>query len=245
MSSNNAVTPAIVVPNRNRIARVFICPFLNGSNASLNHSVRVRVKSPVFTQVKCYWWGIVHSNDKATDGTMPSDEKMTIDERRKYLRRMQVCDAQANQDERSHLLDEMEAVTERHRKNLIRLLKGDLERRPPQKQRGRAYGGEVDDTLRVISESFDSVCAEWLTPNLGWMARHLARQGELTVSARGLEPLEQVSIATVRRILQRRQQDPPHLPRQAPERANQVSREIPMKRLAWPEAQPGSIESRL
>ena len=73
----------------------------------------------------------------------------------------------------------MEAVTELHRKSLIRLMKSSLARRPRRRQRGRTYGPEVDDALRVIAESMDYICAERLTPNLTWLAKHLAAHGEL------------------------------------------------------------------
>ena len=63
---------------------------------------------------------------------MSTDDKMTIDERRKYLR----------------------------------LMKWPLIRKQRRKQRGRTYGPQVDDALRVIAESLDYVCAERLTPNL-------------------------------------------------------------------------------
>lgn len=173
---------------------------------------------------------------------MPSTEQMTIDERRKYLRRMQVRYAAAKGSERSRLLDEMAAVTELHRKSLIRLLKGDLERHLRQKQRGRRYGSDMADALRVISESFDYICAERMTPNLGWMAQQLVAHGELVVSEALLAQLQQVSVSSVRRLLERLQQDQPHLPRKGPEQANQVRREIPMKRIAWQETQPGHFE---
>lgn len=173
---------------------------------------------------------------------MSTEDKMTIDERRKYLRRMKKRYVQANRKTRGQLLDEMEAVTELHRKTLIRLMKGSLVRQPRGKQRGRTYGPEVDDALRVISESLDHLCAERLTPNLVWMAQHLAVHGEMDVSPPLLEQLDQISISTVRRRLQRIGQDQPRLPRKGPERANQVTRDIPMKRIPWDEQEPGHFE---
>jgi len=86
---------------------------------------------------------------------MTTEEEMTIDERRKYLRLMKKRYVQADCKERSRLLDEMEAVTEMNRKSLIRLLNGSLERKPRSKQRGRTYGPEVDYALPVIAESSD------------------------------------------------------------------------------------------
>jgi hypothetical protein len=70
----------------------------------------------------------------------------------------------------------MQAITHLDRKSLIRLMKGSLERKPRRQQRGKSYGPEVDDALRVIAESLDHVCAERLTPNLVWMAGATWRQ---------------------------------------------------------------------
>jgi len=61
---------------------------------------------------------------------MSTEDEMTIDERRKYLRRMKKRYCQANRKEREHLLDEMEAVTELHRKSLIRLMNSPLGHQP-------------------------------------------------------------------------------------------------------------------
>jgi hypothetical protein len=173
---------------------------------------------------------------------MSIDDRMTIDERRKYLRKMQERYLQADRKERGQLLDEMEAVTELHRKSLVRLMKGNLARRPRRRQRGRTYGPEVDDALRVIAESTDYICAERLTPNLPWLAQHLAAHDELTLSPQLLEQLEQISVSTVERILSRIRQDEPRLPRRGPKRTNNLLRDVPMKRIPWQEQEPGHFE---
>jgi hypothetical protein len=87
---------------------------------------------------------------------------MTISERWKYLLLMQLGYQRAGRGERSHLLDDMEGFTHLHRKSLNRLMAGDLERRPRQRQRARSYTPEVDDAVRLIWESLDYVCAERL-----------------------------------------------------------------------------------
>jgi len=173
---------------------------------------------------------------------MSTSEKMTIDERLKYLRVMKKRYAKASRKEKGQLLDEMETVTGYNRKYLIQQLRGDLKRQPRQGGRGRKYGGEVDDALRVISESLDNICAERLTPNLVWVAEHLARHGEMEVSDSLLVLLEQVSISTVGRILMRIRQDERRLPRRAPRRENAVLRDIPMLRLDWDIQVPGYFE---
>jgi len=173
---------------------------------------------------------------------MSAEEKMSIDERRKYLRQMKKRYKRAGRKEKGRLLDEMEAVTELERKTLIRLLKGNLERKRRRKQRGRIYGAEVEDALRVIYPSFDYICAERLTPNLVWMAQHLARHGELQVSEVLLEKLDQISVSTVGRLLGRLRQDEPRLPRKGPRRAKRLTQAIPMLRLPWSIQVPGSFE---
>jgi len=180
---------------------------------------------------------------------MPTEDEMTIDERRpyripweKYLRKMKRRYAQAHRKGRGQLLGEMEVVAGLHRKSLIRLMNGSLERKPRRKQRGRTYGPEVDDALRVISESLDHICAERLQPNLVWMTTHLAHHGELEPSHHLLDQLSQISVSTLKRILKRIRQDKPRLPRRRPSRGNKVTREVPMKRIAWNEQQPGHFE---
>ena len=86
---------------------------------------------------------------------MPTEVKMTVDERRKYLLIMHPRYIAADRTERGRLLDEIEQVTALHRKSLLRLLAGDLTRQPRRHERARIYQAPVTDALRVIAESFD------------------------------------------------------------------------------------------
>jgi len=177
---------------------------------------------------------------------MPTQGEMNIDERRKYLGIMRRRYREAGRTEQSHLLDEIEQVTQLHRKSVLRLLGQSLERQARTVQRQRTYGAVVDDALRVIAESFDYIAAERLTPNLPWMAEQLARHGELDVIPSLIEQLDQISVSTVRRILQRTRQDEPRLlPRRGPENANQATRDVPMRRIPWDETRPGHWEADL
>jgi hypothetical protein len=176
---------------------------------------------------------------------MSVDDEMTIDERFKYLRKMKKRYVHAGRKERGHLLNEMEAVTGLHRKSLIRLINGRLKRKPRRRQRGRTYGPEVDDALRVIAESMDFICAERLTPNLARLAKCLADHGELTASPQLLAQLERISVSTVERTLARIRQDVRRLPRKGPRPANRATRDIPMRRISWDEQQPGHFEADL
>ena len=176
---------------------------------------------------------------------MPNETTMTIDERRKYLLIMRQRYVLAERPERGQLLDEMVQVTALHRKSLLRLLAGDLTRQPRARERARTYGAPVVAALRVIAESFDYLCAERLTPNLGWMARQLVQHGELTVSDAVLAQLEAISTSTVQRLLDQIRQDERRLPQKGPERANQVLRAVPMTRIAWDIQEPGHFETDL
>jgi len=97
---------------------------------------------------------------------MCREEKMTIDERRKYLRTMKKRYVRADRKTKAHLLDEMGAVTSMHRKSLTRLMNGSLERKARRRQRERTYRADVDYALKIVYESLDYICAERLTPNL-------------------------------------------------------------------------------
>jgi hypothetical protein len=174
---------------------------------------------------------------------MPDSEAMTIDERRKCIKRLQPSYLAADRAERGRLLSHLADLTGLHRKSLVRLLRAaDLARRPRTRQRGRVYGAAVDDALRVIWESLDYVCAERLTPALVPTARLLARHGELELTTELVEQLGRISLASVQRRLSRLSRDTPRLPRKGPERANRVARAIPMRRIPWDEAVPGHFE---
>lgn len=174
---------------------------------------------------------------------MPVEEAMTVDERRKYLGLMKGRYEAADWQERGRLLDEMNEVTDMHRKSLIRLLCGpDLLRKPRSEKRGRGYGPEVDDAIRVVSESLDYICAERLKPALPGMASHLCKLGEMHASPELIDQLTGVSIATVGRILRRVGQDSYRLPRKGPQKTNQVARDIPMGRMPWDITEPGHFE---
>lgn len=178
---------------------------------------------------------------------MPSDDRMSVDERRKYLKLVAPRYARAGRVERSGLLTEMAAVTELHRKSLLRLLHGPTLERAPKRPRfrRRRYGVVVADVIRVVWESLDYVCAERLTPELLSMARHLARWGEVSLTPEVEVALWSISRATVQRLLQRFGQDSPKLPRRKPQPPNHLLREVPMERLSWAIDCPGTFEADL
>ena len=178
---------------------------------------------------------------------MPDDERMSIDERRKYLRLVAPRYARAARMERSRLLTEIAAVTGLHRKSVLRLLNGPTLDRAPRRPRSRRnrYGAAVQDVVRVVWETCDYVCAERLTPGLLPLARHLAGFGEVMLSPEIEAALGCISRATVQRLLHRFWRDSPRLPRRKPQPANVLLREVPMERLSWAIDCPGTFETDL
>ena len=145
---------------------------------------------------------------------MPAEDEMTIDERRKYLKKQQERYRKARRKERGNLLSEMEQVTGMHRKSLTRLLHGaSLERHKQYTPRPRSYGPEVEWVIVRVWESRDYICAERLTPGLLRMTTAVEKQ------------LAQVSRATVGRILRAHRSRKARLPQKGAERANQATKE--------------------
>ncbi|HEY6410874.1 MAG TPA: hypothetical protein VIY29_25755 [Ktedonobacteraceae bacterium] len=167
---------------------------------------------------------------------------MTLNERRKYLKRMKPRYVKASRKERGHLLSEMEQVTGMHRKSVTRLLHASLERKKRQKPRERSYGVEVEEVIVLVWESLDYICAERLTPVLLTMAQHLARFDVVKLRGEIQEQLKSISPATVGRILRRPRRRRRRLPQKGAERANQVTTGVPMGRIPWDTKEPGHCE---
>ena len=66
---------------------------------------------------------------------MLAEDEMTINERRKYLRRMRERYWAAHRMGQGKVLTEMETVTGLHRKSLVRLVRGPTLERTPRKRR--------------------------------------------------------------------------------------------------------------
>lgn len=177
---------------------------------------------------------------------MPTQDEMTIDERRKYVKVMAPRYQTAKRTERSQLLSEMEQVSKLHRKHLIRLLGGQsLERKKRSTPRSRTYGVEVERVVLRVWESLDYICAERLTPSLLRMAKHLASFGALVLTGEVESQLATISPATVQRMLRKNRARKARLPRTGPQRANQVTKGVPMGRIPWDTPDPGHFETDL
>ncbi len=96
--------------------------------------------------------------------------------------------------------------------------------------------------ILLVWERLDSICAERLTPVLLSTARHLPRLGVLRLSSEVEEQWGHMSRATVARLLNKHRSRKRRLPQKGPQRANQLKREVPMKRIAWDTADAGHFE---
>src|SRR6266446_5692834 len=174
---------------------------------------------------------------------MLTEDEMTVNERRKYLKRMQVRYAAAKRAERGSLLTEMQQVTGLHRKSLTRLMHAaSLERKKRVSQRARTYGVATEQVIVRVWESRDYICAERLTPGLLTMAQHLARFEPLGLTRQVQEQLATISRATVARILRKYRARVRRLPQKGAERANSATQGVPMGRIPWDIAEPGHFE---
>ncbi len=174
---------------------------------------------------------------------MLTEDEMTVNERRKYLKRMQVRYAAAKRAERGSLLTEMQQVTGLHRKSLTRLMHAaSLERKKRVSQRARTYGVATEQVIVRVWESRDYICAERLTPGLLTMAQHLARFEPLGLTRQVQEQLATISRATVARILRKYRARVRRLPQKGAERANSATQGVPMGRISWEVSEPGHFE---
>ena len=96
--------------------------------------------------------------------------------------------------------------------------------------------------ILTVWESLDYICAERLTPSLLSTAKHLARFGVVQLTASMEQQLTMISRATVARLLSKHRSRKTRLPRKGPERANQATKGVPMKRIPWNTSEPGHFE---
>jgi len=174
---------------------------------------------------------------------VPADDEMTIDERRKYLKKLRPRYVAADRAEKGRLLTEMALVTGLHRKSFVRLLnQRSLERSRQGNRRSRHYGLAVEQVVAIVWESVDYLCAERLQPALLPTAQHLARFGELQLTPELEAQLAQISVATLQRLLGRLRRPPSRLPQKGPEQANRLRQAVPMRRIPWETTEPGHGE---
>jgi len=179
------------------------------------------------------------------EGTMATREQMNTDQRFKYLRVMKERYEQANRKDKSYLLDEMQSVTGLHRKYLITRMNGlGPYRQKRCRERSRLYGAEVERAIALIGNTLDWICAKRLKPALPKIARQLAKFDEMDLTPGLLQLLEQISISTVQRILQRVRPAGERLPQRRQSRRSDSTAQalVPISVIPWQQPEPGHFE---
>ena len=176
---------------------------------------------------------------------MAIEERMNVDERFKYLRMIRTLYHEADRTSRSHLLDEMEAMTGLGRKHLIVHMNSPGPYRQRRwRERSRRYKADVEEAVALIADTLDWICAERLKPALPNMAVHLARFDEMQTTPVLLAQLGQISISTLRRMLRRIDPRPDRLPQarrgRRPDSVAQAM--VPVRVIPWQEPELGHFE---
>jgi hypothetical protein len=176
--------------------------------------------------------------------TMSEQDKMTIDERRKYLHKMWGRYRDASKKEKRQMLNDMEHITGLHRKSIIRILNGRLSRKKRTRERGPIYDTKVKNAIVEISKALDHPCAERLKPNLIFMANHMKYHGQLRVDEDTLIKLTTVSISTLKRMLANINKSKEKIARKRfPKRKRNTFKEsFPMRKIPYDTPEPGHFE---
>lgn len=174
---------------------------------------------------------------------MTAEEKLKIEARYEYLKRIQKRYLAASRQEKSKMLNEMATYTGMHRRSISRRLHSQIERQRRRQERGVRYGSEFDRAIALIWEATDYVCAERLTPNLVMLAELLEIHRVLNLTPTLRREFSQVSIATVRRHLPPMPQA--HRRRKPRSPLNQYQRQIPTRVIPRDTAEPGHFEMDL
>jgi len=176
---------------------------------------------------------------------MATREQMDTNERFKYLRMEKERYEQANRKGKSYLLDEMQAITGLHRKYLItRMNRPGPYRKKRWRERSRLYGAEVEQAIALIGNTLDWICPERIKPTLPKIARQLAKFGEMDLTPVLLQLLGQISISTVRRIVQRVRPVGERLPQRHQSRRTDSTAQalVPISVIPWQQPEPGHFE---
>jgi len=156
----------------------------------------------------------------------------------------------ATKTERGRILDELEQLTGRHRKSLVRLLNRPQGVREPdaerseRRRRGRPPVYEaLLPQLRKLWAASRFACGKRLAPFVPTLLDSLVRFGEIEVSARQQELLLSLSASTIDRLLASEREAMALKARYGPKPGGLVSSQIPVRTFAdWDVTEPGWCE---
>nr|WP_197029335.1 ISL3 family transposase [Alicyclobacillus macrosporangiidus] len=170
--------------------------------------------------------------------------RMSMESRREYLSAMRVRYLKAaSRQEKSRILDELEATVGYARKYAIAVMKSKPDHDRPRTNRKRSLRYlDAMPVVQVVWEALDYPCAERLHPVLLATAEQLARHGEIQLTPELRRQLQAISRATLaRRIAKWSKPGAKHVP--SGKRPSSGPRlEIPVQRYDWDEDRPGALE---
>lgn len=150
----------------------------------------------------------------------------------------------SDRNEKREILDEFVQVTGYHRKHAIRVLR--REPQPPRAKPGpqRRYDDEVRVALITLWEAADRICGKRLKALIPTLIDSMMRHGHLTLSKEVRHRLNQISTATIDRLLHDvREQAFSGQRRRAGGVGNAIRRAVPIRTFSdWNNPLPGYLE---
>lgn len=127
---------------------------------------------------------------------------MTARSKKEYLEALRPRYLRAGKAERGRILDEAVAVTQYHRKAVIRVLRS-APQSPPKKRPGRRrrYGLELVPVLKDLWEIAARICPQRLQPFLPELMEVMWKQGDQRLTASVQGELRAMSASTIDRLL--------------------------------------------
>jgi hypothetical protein len=172
--------------------------------------------------------------------------RMDMRSREQYLKALLGRYLRVRKRGKSALLDEYCRNTGMARKSVLRkiagLLKGES---PPRKQRRPVYGRPVRVALETLWEIFDRPCGQRLKPLVEEELGRLCALGEIEVDEKTCRHLQQVSPATIDRLLTAKKTEWIAQRRYGRVGGNLIAKKIPLKMTDWDLRQVGFLEMDL
>lgn len=148
---------------------------------------------------------------------------------------------QAVREDKVRILTEFVALTGYHRKHAARLLRGGGNGgRSAPRPRRRLHDDAVREALILLWEASDRICGKRLKPLIPMLVAAMERHGHLALDPAVRERLEEVSAATIDRLLAPVRQEAGSRGRRRRAPSSEIRRAVPIRTYAdWNDPPPG------
>jgi hypothetical protein len=154
--------------------------------------------------------------------------------------------AATSRAEKKEILDHYCRSTGCHRKAAIRRLRRSARAPAGRRGRPRQYGADLVPTLAQLWEFSDRACGKLLAPVIPLLLAALERHGALNLAPALRKQLEQLSPATVDRLLRPVRARRGRQPRRQPLAASTLRADIPLRTWSeWRDVRPGAVQGDL